>query len=99
MISFSFDDLLSFENVTKKWVPEIQHYLPNVPRILVGNKVDLKDGSKITEKQVEKCIKENKFSAYCETSAKINQGVNEVFDKVIGVALNQKDKSNQCIIN
>lgn len=28
----------SFENIEEKWIPEINHFLINVPRILVGTK-------------------------------------------------------------
>uniref|UniRef100_A0A452ZHG5 Uncharacterized protein n=1 Tax=Aegilops tauschii subsp. strangulata TaxID=200361 RepID=A0A452ZHG5_AEGTS len=33
----------SYENVTKKWIPELRHYAPGVPIILVGTKLDLRD--------------------------------------------------------
>lgn len=28
----------SFENINHKWIPEINHHLKNVPRILVGTR-------------------------------------------------------------
>jgi Ras-related C3 botulinum toxin substrate 1 len=33
----------SFENVKTKWYPEINHHCPNVPFILVGTKLDLRE--------------------------------------------------------
>jgi len=33
----------SLENVTAKWVPELQHYTPNAPILLVGLKIDKRE--------------------------------------------------------
>lgn len=30
------------ENIPEKWTPEVKHFCPNVPIILVGNKKDLR---------------------------------------------------------
>lgn len=33
----------SIENIPEKWTPEVKHFCPNVPIILVGNKKDLRN--------------------------------------------------------
>merc|ERR1712106_831462 len=33
----------SLENIPEKWTPEVKHFCPNVPIILVGNKKDLRN--------------------------------------------------------
>ncbi|XLT27829.1 hypothetical protein HN873_059121 [Arachis hypogaea] len=33
----------SYENISKKWIPELRHYAPNVPIVLVGTKLDLRE--------------------------------------------------------
>lgn len=33
---------LSAENIPEKWTPEVKHFCPSVPIILVGNKKDLR---------------------------------------------------------
>ena len=43
LVCFSVVSSSSFENVKTKWVPEIQHHAPNVPIILVGTKIDLRN--------------------------------------------------------
>lgn len=35
---FSIDSPDSLENIPEKWTPEVKHFCPNVPIILVGNK-------------------------------------------------------------
>jgi len=39
---FSIDSPDSLENIPEKWTPEVRHFCPNVPIILVGNKKDLR---------------------------------------------------------
>lgn len=34
---------LYLENIPEKWTPEVKHFCPNVPIILVGNKKDLRN--------------------------------------------------------
>ena len=37
----------SLENIPEKWTPEVKHFCPNVPIILVGNKkVEVQDNAK-----------------------------------------------------
>lgn len=41
LICFAMDNPTSLINIKDKWFPEIKHYCPNVPIILVGTKSDL----------------------------------------------------------
>ena len=43
LICFSIVNPASFENVRTKWFSEIKYYCPEIPIILVGTKVDLRD--------------------------------------------------------
>ncbi|ONH97137.1 hypothetical protein PRUPE_7G171700 [Prunus persica] len=43
ILAFSLISKASYENVSKKWIPELKHYAPGVPIILVGTKLDLRD--------------------------------------------------------
>lgn len=38
-----FWSFISTENIPEKWTPEVKHFCPNVPIILVGNKKDLRN--------------------------------------------------------
>ncbi|KAH7568844.1 hypothetical protein JRO89_XS06G0060100 [Xanthoceras sorbifolium] len=43
LLAFSLTSKASYENVHKKWTPELRHYAPNVPIVLVGTKLDLRE--------------------------------------------------------
>ncbi|KAL2321872.1 hypothetical protein Fmac_026251 [Flemingia macrophylla] len=42
VLAFSLVSHASYENVLKKWIPELQHFAPGVPVVLVGTKLDLR---------------------------------------------------------
>jgi small GTP-binding protein len=41
VLCYSVDMPTSFANVTEKWVPELRHFCPNVPIVLVALKTDM----------------------------------------------------------
>ncbi|KAF2295047.1 hypothetical protein GH714_031239 [Hevea brasiliensis] len=43
ILAFSLISKASYENISKKWIPELRHYAPTVPIVLVGTKLDLRD--------------------------------------------------------
>ena len=50
IIVFSIGEPDSLEDVKEKWFPEVRHFCPNVPIILLGNQLDLRqDISTINE--------------------------------------------------
>lgn len=53
LMCFSIDNPDSFENIAEKWVPEVNHFCPKVPIILVGNKKDLRN-DQATLMEIEK---------------------------------------------
>ena len=53
----------------KTWVDESDHYTPGIPRILLGNKMDLADKRKISRKEGEELAQEI-GAVYYEISAK-----------------------------
>jgi len=55
LMCFSIDSPDSLENIPEKWTPEVKHFCPNVPIILVGNKkVNNLKRSHLTEKKERK---------------------------------------------
>ncbi|XP_043085390.1 rho-related GTP-binding protein RhoQ-like isoform X1 [Puntigrus tetrazona] len=50
LICFSVVNPASFQNVREEWVPELQEYAPNVPYLLIGTQIDLRDDPKTIAK-------------------------------------------------
>ncbi|KAI5844719.1 P-loop containing nucleoside triphosphate hydrolase protein [Tricharina praecox] len=99
LICFSIVSPPSFDNVLSKWHPEISHHAPNVPVILVGTKLDLRDDPKtvtaLREKRmapitypqgIQRC-KEIHAVRYLECSALTQKGLKNVFDEAIRAVL------------
>ncbi|CAN1810554.1 Rac-like GTP-binding protein 7 [Linum perenne] len=97
LLAFSLISRASYENIHKKWIPELRHYAPNVPIVLVGTKLDLRDDKQylidhpgatpITAAQGEELRKMVGAVAYIECSSKTQQNVKTVFDAAIKIAL------------
>ncbi|PHT83091.1 Rac-like GTP-binding protein RHO1, partial [Capsicum annuum] len=79
------------------WIPELKHYAPGVPIVLVGTKLDLRDDKQffvdhpgavpITTAQGEELRKAIGAPSYVECSSKTQQNVKAVFDAAIKVVL------------
>ncbi|CAL9132549.1 unnamed protein product [Musa textilis] len=97
ILAFSLISRASYENVLKKWMPELRRFAPKVPVILVGTKLDLCDdkayladhpaATAITSAQGEGLRKQIGAAAYIECSSKTQQNVKAVFDTAIKVVL------------
>lgn len=111
LMCFSIDSPDSLENIPEKWTPEVKHFCPNVPIILVGNKKDLRNDPN-TIKELAKMKQEpmkpeegramaekiNAF-AYLECSSKSKEGVREVFETATRAALQvKKKKKGRCLL-
>lgn len=111
LMCFSIDSPDSLENIPEKWTPEVRHFCPNVPIILVGNKKDLRHDPN-TIKELEKmrqspvspeegramAEKINAFG-YLECSAKTSEGVREVFEIATRAALQiKRRKRTKCVL-
>ena len=110
LMCFSIDSPDSLKNIPEKWTPEVKHFCPNVPIILVGNKKDLRYDS-YTIKELGKIKQEpvkqddgramaEKINAVCymECSAKIKEGVKEVFEVATTAALQFKKPNRACCL-
>uniref|UniRef100_A0A1I7T1P4 Ras-like GTP-binding protein Rho1 n=1 Tax=Caenorhabditis tropicalis TaxID=1561998 RepID=A0A1I7T1P4_9PELO len=100
LMCFSIDSPDSLENIPEKWTPEVRHFCPNVPIILVGNKRDLRsDPQTVRElaKMKQEPVKPEQGRAiaeqigafaYLECSAKTKDGIREVriFDRYSSVS-------------
>ncbi|KAL4693856.1 hypothetical protein H8959_013121 [Pygathrix nigripes] len=111
LMCFSVDSPDSLENIPEKWVPEVKHFCPNVPIILVANKKDLRSDEHVrTElarmKQEPVRTDDGRAMAvriqaydYLECSAKTKEGVREVFETATRAALQKRYGSQNGCIN
>ena len=95
LICFSIVSPPSFDNVKAKWFPEIEHHAPNVPIILVGTKLDLREDKgtmdalrskrmeAVSYEQALAVSKEIRAHKYLECSALTQRNLKSVFDEAI----------------
>ena len=107
LLCFSLDDPFSFENVKERWYPELNHYCPGTPIILVGTKEDLRDDaevishlatsdlSPITYQQGLECARNIGAVRYMECSSLTEKGVQEVFIEGARTALTIRKAARQ----
>jgi len=107
LMCYSIDSPDSLENIPEKWTPEVRHFCPSVPIVLVGNKKDLRN-NEATRRELLKSKQEpvkteegramaEKIGAYAflECSAKTKEGVREVFETATRAALSRQKKKNR----
>eukprot|EP00761_Pharyngomonas_kirbyi_P007681 gb/GECH01007691.1/.p1 GENE.gb/GECH01007691.1/~~gb/GECH01007691.1/.p1 ORF type:complete len:193 (+),score=50.63 gb/GECH01007691.1/:1-579(+) len=107
LVTFSVVNPASYDNVKSKWYPELQHHAPNVPIILVGTKLDLREDPEmlkrlqakslnpITKDMGHQLAKEINAVTYCECSARTQEGLKDVFDEAIKAHLFPKTSSGK----
>ncbi|CAI8001446.1 Rho-related GTP-binding protein RhoB [Geodia barretti] len=111
LMCFAVDLPDSLENIHAKWVPEVQHFCPNVPFLLIATKKDLRndpatkssmahDKLEIIRTEQGRTMSEKVGAyAYLECSAKTREGVREVFDAATRAALAKRSKIRKgCIL-
>merc|ERR1712179_371082 len=101
---FSVSSPDSLENIAERWLPEVKHFCPNIPIVLVACKTDLRNDERTLEelagmkqtrvRQEEGLAMAEKIKAfkYLECSAKTNAGVREVFEAATRAAIYKKKK-------
>ena len=111
LLCFSVVNPVSFENVAVKWFPEVMHFCPDVPQILVGTKIDLRsdpdtvaklkgEGSgPITMEQGLEMSRKLKAVKFVECSAKTGENLKVCFDEAVkSVLFAPKAKKKGCAI-
>jgi len=110
LLCFSVVSPVSFENVTAKWYPELMHFCPEVPFILVGTKMDVRNDESevaklrsqgqnpITNQQGQELSKKLGAIRYMECSAKTQENLKDVFDEAVRSVLRPAKKKKGCII-
>ncbi|KAJ8930599.1 hypothetical protein NQ314_016581 [Rhamnusium bicolor] len=94
LLCFCVADTVSYENVTSKWVPDLQHYRSK-PIILLGTKVDLRSSSSSTSISRHRGIRLQKrigAKSYVECSSKSGQGISNIIDVASNVLLTSENR-------
>jgi small GTP-binding protein len=109
LICFSVVEPTSLANVASKWLPELRKYVKDPRFILVGTKKDLRsddatllrlsqEGQKPVQTQDGKAAAtEIKANCYLECSAMQQDGVKQIFDQALQVAMKPK-KAKGCLM-
>jgi len=101
LICFSLVSPDSFESVKTKWLLELTQHCQDVPFLLIGTKLDLrddenmissikeKDQTPITNAAGSQLATEIGAAKYLECSALTKEGMNDVFDEAARILLNR----------
>ena len=76
-------------NQISNWHDEIMKYCGDIPIIIIGNKADLVDETKLDNSKIQEYANKYKLLDVYLTSAKTGQGINEAFNKIIEELYNQ----------
>ena len=113
LLCFSVLSYSSYENISAKWHPEIYHHCPDIPIILVGTKIDLREDKETLERMESQRLpivsfeqgliktKEIMAHKYVECSALTQRGLKMVFDEAIRVVVapvKKKKQKKRCTI-
>lgn len=104
LLCFSTVSQASYDAIRDKWAPEVNHYIHEVPHLLVGTKIDLREAEHpdpnsgkfepITLEAGQNMAKQIKAAKYLEVSSKTRQGLEEVFAQAIDLVLEMRGISN-----
>ncbi|KAK2812916.1 hypothetical protein FQN50_000937 [Emmonsiellopsis sp. PD_5] len=102
-VCFAIDCPVSLENVMDKWYPEVLHFCPTTPLILVGLKSDLRNKrtcidllktqglTPVTPEQGQ-AVAQRMHATYVECSSKEMRGVDEVFELAVNTAVGVEEQ-------
>eukprot|EP01124_Arcella_intermedia_P016109 TRINITY_DN2264_c0_g1_i2.p1 TRINITY_DN2264_c0_g1~~TRINITY_DN2264_c0_g1_i2.p1 ORF type:complete len:131 (-),score=19.28 TRINITY_DN2264_c0_g1_i2:45-437(-) len=105
---FSVVDECSYGDVRSMWYPEVSHYCPNTPIILVGTKVDLRGDAKCREQmssppvsfpQGLQLAQEIQAVTYIESSALLQTGLKTLSEETARAVLTpQQTTTSPCTL-
>ena len=105
LLCFSVVNKSSLVSASSRWKMELDELCSGIPVILVGTKADLREDQSISaddiviKESAERIAEQIGAAAYMETSARLNTGVKEVFDKCLEIRFGRLRPSKQsCVI-
>jgi len=101
LLCFSTISQASHDAIKEKWAPEIHHFIPNIPHLLVGTKIDLREEKHpdpnsgkfepISFEQGQKMANEINAVKYMEVSSKTGKGVQEIYNEAVSLVLKERE--------
>ena len=100
LLCFALDCPDSFVNIQEKWFPEVKHFCPRTPVLLVGTKKDMRCNftakhEHISTEEGKHLAKKHDMFDYVECSASTSAGVREVFETAVRALQNSAKKSSR----
>ena len=89
LLVFDITRSSTFSNINNWFSTATKYGLSHIPRILIGNKIDLKDDRKII-KPMSEHLSEKLDAPYYETSAMTGNNVKDVFHKIAEMVFKSK---------
>ena len=65
------------------WYDEITKFCGDIPIIIIANKADLVDETKLDTSKIQEFVNKKKLLGFYLTSAKTGKGINEAFNRII----------------
>eukprot|EP01106_Pelomyxa_sp_JSP_P012671 TRINITY_DN3564_c0_g1_i2.p1 TRINITY_DN3564_c0_g1~~TRINITY_DN3564_c0_g1_i2.p1 ORF type:complete len:190 (-),score=41.43 TRINITY_DN3564_c0_g1_i2:71-640(-) len=105
LICFAADNRISYDNVRAKWFPEVTHFCPAVPRILVCTKCDMrakamqKGGDAVSAEEGRQLAHTIRAANYFDCSAKTKENLKAVFDEAVRAVIRLPDRRRKrCVV-
>ncbi|CAG7832332.1 unnamed protein product [Allacma fusca] len=85
VVCFSVDAINSYENVIFRWLPDVYSKCPMASLILVGTKLDLREGTPLPVASFQglQLAKEIRANCYFECSAKFQVSIAQIFQAAV----------------
>lgn len=94
LVCYAANNLTSLQNVEDLWFPEVKHFCPDVPIMLIGLKSDLYAmddlRSLVDPREAESIAFKSGAFSHIQCSAKTRNGVEQVFTTAMDTALRDK---------
>jgi len=103
LLCFSTISRASYESITDKWAVEVNHFVPDVPLVVVGTKIDLREAQTadpntgkydpLNSQKGEELARQIRAKKYMEVSAKTRDGLEDVFNFAMDLVLEREAHS------
>uniref|UniRef100_A0A1I7SWK3 Ras-like GTP-binding protein Rho1 n=2 Tax=Bursaphelenchus xylophilus TaxID=6326 RepID=A0A1I7SWK3_BURXY len=101
LVCYSVENTDSLKHIQEKWVPEIRHFCPNTPIVIIGNKKDIRDENNrpvVSIEEAEQVARKASGVSLIECSAKTKENVKKVFEMAIKSALAYRNRRSNRVV-